>query len=126
MAFYTWHKITNPGTGWFASKTSGWTADSFSGGLEVDFSSVVPAGTKAVRCHVALGGTFSVVNYRPKDDSNISNTPYASSEWSSWIMSSYDGSVQAVLWLSADYKVEFTVHNTATDLYVAYPIEYML
>jgi microcystin-dependent protein len=122
----TWHKIADPPTGWISEKTSGWTSDSFSGGLEVDFSSVVPIGTKAVRVLVNQVGTKSSVYYRKSGDSNISNTPGTSEEWSHFVLGSIDSRVQAVIWLSSDYKAQFAVASTATDLQIAYPIEYMI
>lgn len=127
----TWHKVADPSTGYFASKTAGWTADSFSGGLEVDFSAVVPAGTKAVRVTVvcnhltALGSVF----YRKSGDTNISNTPLASEENSHRLLTSESNgwsSAQAVIWLSSDYKAQFAVVHVDYDLWIAYPTEYLL
>ena len=122
----TWHKITDPPTGTFASKTAGWTADNFSGGLfEVDFSSLVPSGTRAVRASMFMQTTSANAYYRKSGDTNISNTPNASSEWSHRI-SNREGVFIAVLWLSADYKVQFAVADVSQDLYVLHPIEYMI
>lgn len=125
MAFYTWKKFENPSTGWLASKTTGWTADSFSGGLEVDFSSVGPAGTKAIRVQISQSGTVGSIYHRKSGDTNISNTPNTSSEFSHRIMGSADGVAQTVIWLSSDYKAQFAVTNTGTDLYIAYPMDHM-
>ncbi len=125
----TWHKFANPATGWKASKTAGWTADSFSGGLEVTFSEV-PAGTKAVRCVItcAAGTTINALWARKSGDTNISNTPNASNEHSHQILYNTTSSIweQVVLWLSSDYKVQFAVFEVANDVYVAYPLEYLL
>lgn len=126
--FYTWKKIADPPTGWLASKTSGWTADSFSGGLEVDFSSVVPAGTKAVRIFIELINNSSRVFYRKSGDSNISNTPNTSNERSHTL--AFLNSTTAIghlvtLWLSSDYKAQFAAGNANTDLYISYPVEYL-
>jgi len=124
--FYTWKKITDPDTGWLSSKTAGWTADSFSGGLEVDFSSAVPAGTKAVRVMIQQSGTHSNIAYRKSGDTNISNTPIASQEWSHLLLDTSFGRLPgAVIWLSSDYKAQFAVGDVNTDLSIAYPIEYL-
>ena len=121
-----WHKVADPATGWFASKTSGWTADSFSGGLTVDFSTVVPVGTRAVRVYIDAATTLSIVSWRAGSDSNISNTPQASGENAHQLFNSSDGGAVVVVWLSAAYTVDFAVASTGTDLYVSYPSEYLL
>lgn len=124
----TWHKYDNPSTGFIVNKASGWTADSFSGGLEVDFgiAGVLRAGMKAVRVPIKQATTLSRVFYRKSGDTNISNTPNASSEFSHRILFSTESEKVAVIWLSADYKAQFAVTNVNTDLAVYYPIEYML
>lgn len=122
----TWHKVENPGTGWFASKTAGWTADSFSGGLTVDFSSVVPVGTRAVVARLYNAVTSGDVFARKGGDSNISNTPSASSEVSHQEMVQGQHGPPSVFWLSATYTVDIAVTNTGQDIYVAYPREYLL
>jgi len=122
----SWTKIEDPDTGWLSSKTAGWTADSFSGGLEVDFSDVVPAGTKAVRVAIALKTLNGRVWYRKAGDTNISNTPGASEEHSHMALEAASGRTrQVVIWLSSGYKAQFTVASTSQDLYIAYPIEYL-
>jgi len=120
-----WHKIANPPTGWKASKTSWATADNFDQGLEVTFSEV-PAGAKAVRCVYHKGATAGYIYWRKSGDTNISNTPHASNEYSHapFTLELYRGI--AVFWLSSDYKVQFTVANSGTDLYIAYPTEYLI
>jgi hypothetical protein len=131
---YTWRKVTNPGTGWLASKTSWTAADNFDSGWEVNFSGLVPVGTKAVRCFVLIEDTSastSTVFWRKANDSNISNTPNASGEVSHRFSHHYDSShnyygYQMVLWLSDDYKVDFAVSATSVDLYIAYPMEVLL
>jgi hypothetical protein len=127
----TWHKVADPSTGNIASKTSGWTADEFqstgsTSHFEVDFSSVVPAGAKAVRVVVYQATTLSAVYWRKAGDSNISNTPNASNEYSHMILSDQDGTVVAEVWLSSSYKADFSVASANTDLYVCYPTEYLL
>lgn len=125
--FYTWKKIADPATGWLASKTSGWTADSFSGGLEVDFSSVVPAGTKAVRISIDVEAASGTVWWRASGDTNISNTPSASGEYAQGINGTSAGhGMQAVVWLSNDRKVQFAVESTSMDINISYPVEYLL
>jgi len=123
-----WHKIADPATGWLASKTTDWTADSFGGGLTVDFSAVVPVGTKAVRVVVYnTSAATGQVYTRKSGDTNISNTPEASSEFSHMAFGPYAGTrVQVVVWLSSDYKAQFAVTNISMDLYIAYPSEYLL
>jgi hypothetical protein len=126
----TWHKVSNPATGNISSKTSGWTSDSFTGGLTVNFSSVVPTGTKAVRITVTMNaaqctGTY----YRKGSDANISNTPMASGEVShclfvapvaGWML------CQVVVWLSSTYTADFSVDYDTADLYISYPVEYLI
>ena len=123
-----WHKFEDPSTGWFASKVAGWTADQFTpGGLEVDFSLVAPKGTRATRVVIYQATALSDVYYRKSGDTNVSNTPGAASEYSHRILAVNDANmIIAVIWLSADYKAQLTVSNVNTDLYIAFPIEYML
>ena len=122
-----WQKIANPPIGWLAVKTDGWTADQFDpGGLEVDFSNHVPIGTKAVRIRLAQTGTQSGVFYRKSGDGNISNTPQAGYEYSHGLMYDEDDTAQVVVWLSSDYKVEFSVNDILTNLYVSTPVEYLI
>ena len=126
----TWHKITNPGTGYFAEDNSP-DADSFSGGLRVDFSTLVPVGTKAVRVTVRLRDTGSApaLYYRKDGDANISNTPHASQEYSHAIIEMTAETTmksQVVLWLSSAYKVQFASRYNTGDIHIAYPIEYLL
>jgi len=125
-AMPVWHKIADPAIGWLASKTTGWTADSFSGGLEVDFSAVVPVGTKAVRVFIRNSTDTGTIYYRKWGDPNISNTPEASGEESHGLARVGAGYYfVAVLWLSSDYKVQIAVTNTAQDIYIAYPVEWL-
>lgn len=125
----TWHKVADPSTGWFDSKTSGWTADSFStgaSGMDVDFSPVIFAGTRCVRVWVAQAGTQSAVYSRPSGDTRISTDPDNSGEYSHSILNAEDDGILAEIWLSTDYRAQFSVNNTGTDLYVAYPRDYQL
>ena len=121
----TWHKFADPATGWKASKTTWATPDSFSDGLEVTFSEV-PAGAKAVRVLIYQSTTFSNVYYRKSGDANISNTPNATLEVSHQVGTESDRAALTPIWLSADYKAQFTVVNVLTDLYIAYPVEYLI
>ncbi len=120
----SWHKFSDPPTGRKATKATWATADDFGQGLEVTFSEV-PAGAKAVRSLVEQATTPSWVYWRKSGDTNIANSP-ADSEYSHALMKAEDGVVLAVLWLSSDYKVQFTITNTSTDLYVGYPTEYLI
>lgn len=119
----TWYKVEKPSVGWKASKTVWATADNFDAGLEVTFSGV-PAGAKAVRCIVYITGYAGY--WRKSGDANISNTPGASIERSHCFSVTGAGGYQVELWLSSDYKVQLTVTNTAADLHVAYPVEYLI
>ncbi len=120
-----WHKFVNPGTGSLVSKAAGWTGDQFTpGGLEVTFASA-PIGSIGVRCSIIIGGTKSRTFYRKKNDSNISNTPNGSDELSHIIIDATDNSSQVVLWMDEDKKIQIAVVNTATDIFVGYPVEYL-
>lgn len=122
-----WNKIADPPTGWLATQVAGWTADQFTpGGMEVDFSALVPAGTKAVRVMVSKFASIGVVYYRKSGDTNISNTPHASLEYSHRILMTADYANLVELWLSSDYKVQFAVTSINIDLYIPYPSEYMV
>jgi hypothetical protein len=120
----TWHLIADPGTDWFASKTSGWTGDSFSGGLEIDFSAVVPAGTKAVEVVFYQSTSGGITYWRKSGDANISNTPHASNEKSHIIARSESTAyyAKAILWLSDDYKVQIAVQDAGQDVYFSSPV----
>ena len=128
----SWDKITNPGTGWLASKTTAWTTDQFvPGGLTVDFSSTVPVGTRAV-CITAFAYMTTVnIFWRAGGDTNISNTPEASNEKSARL---FYGSglpslmIPVVVWLSATYTVDFAMiwASGNDDFYISYPIAYLL
>ncbi len=121
----TWHKVADPPTGWMGSKTSGWTVDSFSGGYSVDFTGTVPVGTQAVRVVCLVNGTGSIA-WRKGGDTNVANTPFASGENSNSGNGSGADRCSLVLWLAADNTVQFAVSADTVDLYVSYPIEYML
>lgn len=131
-----WLKVADPATGWLASKTSPWTADRFcSPGegdtpvFQVDFSSVVPADTRIARAACYKAGIVGYAVWcRKAGDTNISNTPNASAEHSHLI--TYENHLDIhghyILWLSADYKVQFAVQHASVDFYVAYPESYVL
>ena len=123
-----WHKVQDPAVDWLDSMVVGWTADRFTlatGGFEVDFSTCVPAGTKAVRVAIYKSGTRDSVYARKEGDTNIFNTPVASQEYSHIIIPGDDVGGLIVLWLSDDYKVEIAVANALTDVQVAYPGDYL-
>lgn len=118
-----WQKVSDPTVGWFAEKTAGWTADRFTsatGGLEVDFDSLVPDNALAVMVSIEQDGTRSGVYTRRAGDTNISNTPIASNEYSTRLAASTHSPYRTIIWLSADYKAEFAVSNTSTDLHISY------
>jgi hypothetical protein len=141
LAVYTWHKVTDPGTGWFASKTSGWQANSFAGGLTVDFSSTVTEGTKAIKVvavltTVSTGGVDSTTAYwRKYGDTNIADNPYTTQEFSHILVATQNEkrgendwvgvrqAVQAIVYLDDDYKAQFAIgENTYGALYISYPM----
>jgi len=126
--FGGWFAIEDPPTGFIASKTSGWVADQFTpDGLTIDFSSVVPTGTRAVRVYLELAAAASVVWYRKYNDANISNTPWASSETSHRLVMGLSGAAsQVVLWLDIDCKTQLAVYSTDQDLYISYPDSYLV
>ena len=120
-----WHKFDDPTVGSKASKAAGWTADQFTpGGLEVTFSEM-PLGCLAGRITVRSAGTHSNTYYRKSGDANISNTPNASTEDSHMLLQADARMKPCVIWLSSDLKAQFAVASIDTDLYIAYPIEYM-
>ena len=131
-----WHKIEDPAVQWLASKTSGWTANSFSTGasaLTVDFSSVVPSGTKAVlvTCGLYTSSAYPTAYWRKNGDTNISTAPSGSSE-TSHIVGRAEATTNATVYrqvqvdLSTDYKVQFAVSHADMDVYLSYPIKYMI
>jgi len=128
----TWHRVEDPSTGWLATKSSGWTGDRLStatGGMAVDFSAVVPVGTRAVAgmVYVVNSATANYSFYRPWGDTNISNTPSASGENANYLVPSVvPGSYTGPLWLSTDYRIEIAVVYTDADVFVSYPREYLL
>ena len=121
----TWHRVTDPPTGWKTSKAAWATVDSFSAGLEATFSEV-PAGTKAVWCYLRMTTFANDVYYRASGDTNVSNTPHASSEYAWRIMSPNDQIYNGLLWVNSDLKIQLTVVNNTQDIYVAYPVGYLL
>ncbi len=122
-----WYKVPNPAGGWFDSKTT-FTADRFleaDGGFEVDFSTLVasgvlPVGTRIVRVLVNIGSTDAWVYCRPAgDDTYATNTPHANSEYHAWVAKG--GPHYAEIILNDEYKCEFAVANSGSDVYVSYP-----
>ena len=126
-----WHKFSDPATGSKSSKTSAWNVDTFSGGIEITFSEA-PIGSIAVRDLSQLIGEAAgdSIFYRKSGDSNISNTPHASVEFSHRMFYTIIGvnevdSKLAVYYLSDDLKVQFASRNATGDFYIYYPIEYL-
>ena len=124
-----WYKVPNPTAGYAFQKTSGWTADRFtaaSGGMELDFSAIVPAGTKMVRVDIHHTTPQSDLYSRPAgDDTFCSNTPIANTEYfariSNLASGDVDGGVRVDLWLNDSLVAEIAVENTGDDVYVSYP-----
>jgi hypothetical protein len=123
---YSWHKVVNPSTDYFYQKTSGWTANAW---VTVDFSSIVTAGTKAIRCFILIFDNSDCETYSRKyGDTNVSSTPSASKEYSHIIIRqtssvAYVLSAVVDIWLSSDYKADFAKSVSGNQwLKIAYPI----
>lgn len=124
-----WYMITNPSTGWCYSKISGWTANNFTtGSFVIDFSSVVPTGTKRVKIVLYIGVTSSDVWARAYEDSNFSNTPgTAPYEFTCLIGSTIGIPFQTELPVDPTTgKTQITVANTGTHVYFSDVIGYLL
>jgi hypothetical protein len=122
-----WHLVSDPGTGWFDTKTSWTGSNNFSShGWTVDFSSVVPKGTKAIKCVVAIGGTVTAWYWRKYNDTNISNTPDTDNEYSHRVRINTAREIQFEFWLDNNGKIEITGSGTSGDLYISYPFAYLL
>ena len=126
-----WHKISDPTTGWKATKTTGWTADQFTpGGLEVTFSTL-PIGSLAADIMMDFLDTiqYGIAAWRKSGDANISNTPVASTESSHQVLyiEAANGHLrdQIIVWLSSGLKTEFATRFNTGDLNVSYPISYL-
>ena len=125
----TWHKVDDPTAGTFASKTSGWTADRFtsaSGGFELDFSAVVPVGTKAVIVTIRHVSDNASIYTRPAgDDTYSANTPIASSEdFTRLFYAPSSGAAhigEYILQLNNSRVAEIATASTSSDVYVSYP-----
>jgi len=118
-----WHKFDDPATGTKASKLWAANWDDFSAGLSVTFSEA-PIGSLAVRCSITKDAT-TIVYYRKSGDSNISNTPQASQEYSHRIGSGGTDTKLLVFWLSSGRAVQITISSGAITIYVPYPIGYL-
>ncbi len=120
-----WHKISNPPVGHIANKVAGWTADQFTpNGLEVTYSAL-PLGAIANRSLVFQTTIPSDIFFRKSGDSNISNTPNGTQEYSHLLVDATFTRLICNIWMSDDKKAQFAVTNTATDLYISYPSEYL-
>ena len=119
-----WHKFVDPATGFTITKTSGWSADSFTGGLEATFS-VSPIGSLAVWIVAAQASTLNNVWWRKSGDSNISNTPSTTLETSHQIFTGTYDFANVIVWMSTDLKTQFAVGNTGVDLSIAAPMQYL-
>ena len=120
-----WHQIAAPTAAWLASKTTWATADSFTAGLEVDFSSYVPAGTTMIMCVVKLLTANGIVCVRPADDDTYcKNTPIANGENFSRIQYIAGDTGQVIVPLNEDLVCQFTVQLVTQDLYVSRPTHY--
>lgn len=119
-----WHKVSDPTVDWKASKTAGWTADSFSAGLSVTFSTL-PIGTLAGKIGLKQFTVFGAIYWRKNGDGNISNTPNASLEYSHQVIGIDDSQVIADIWVDSGKIAQFAVTHVDIDLYVSYPMAYM-
>ena len=124
-----WRYIGNTTSGWFATNGSGvwdgpgWDNDSWV--WTVDFSNVVPHGTKAVMCSVMGSSQESRTLYsrRSGDDSVPAN------HYNLSVIRTCDDTQtvqnQTVLWLSDDLKVDFRLSlGGEFYAYVSYPLAY--
>jgi hypothetical protein len=122
---YQWQKIDDPPQGYFTQKTASWTADRFSaatGGMEVDLSSVRPAGTIRVICYMQTGTATAYVYARAKGDTNISNTPVADGELSCCVGRFPTGAGWPVeIPIDSDGKAEIAVSDINIDVYLSPP-----
>lgn len=114
----SWRRVTNPPTGYMYTKTSGWTADTW---VTVDVSAYVTAGTKAIKVIINVSTTSGKIFTRPYNDTNISSTPQASSEWSCIVARIADTYQEATIDLSSDYKFDIAVENVNSDVNISYP-----
>lgn len=124
----SWYLIS-PGAGWMDQKTT-FTADRFteaSGGMELDFSPYIQAGTKAVLCAIQ-GATdpSSGCAVRPKGDTTYSsNTPFADSYFHTYIYNGPAGSNAWYTWawifLDDSGKAELAVDSATLDISVSKP-----
>ncbi len=124
-----WHYIDDPPTGSIVKKIDGWTADSFSGGLLITYTTI-PIGTVAVNQMVAYqyASSGGLLYWRKNGDANISNTPIASEEDSHSIratVTSLFGRSLAIVWVSSDLKVQFAVRYTTGTVWIFYPAGYL-
>jgi hypothetical protein len=124
---YNWYKVVNPSTGYFKEKTDAWNTDNFTTGWTVDFSTVVTAGTIAVKCAIYLdcAGAGQNIYARKYGDTNISNTPNASAEYSSKIFYCDAKNIVLIitLWLDSSYRCQIAADRNDPNVYISYPIE---
>lgn len=131
-----WHHVPNPSLNWIASKAAGWTADSFSGGLSIDFAALDPnyqPGARKARLFVYISsGSVASPYARANGDANISNTPNATKEYANQLFSDppANGAAinyghQVVIPLSVAGVAQIAVTDVNNDLFVSYPMEYL-
>ena len=135
---YRWYSVADPITNWAFTKSSGWTADSFSGGLTCNFTGKVTPGTKAIKCTVMMipksGGKYTTfLFWRKNGDPAISNTPYASKEFANMVGNAFNESAyqywenevwihRVEIWLDDNYTAQFAVTQPYVTLYVSNPV----
>jgi hypothetical protein len=118
-----WFDVVNPAVGWFASLSTGWSADTW---RTIDFSAVVTAGTKKVKVAAYFTQSAGYLWFNRKyADSNISNTPNAATEYAKIIgMAASGTNYQADVWeleLDANYKTDIACGTASAVLYLSYP-----
>ena len=113
-------KIPDPPTGHKSDLTSGWTSDDFNNSHEITFSEVA-VGSLWVVCSLSQFTTSTDVYARASGDSNISNTPHASEEYSQRIADNSTDVIVVTLQLNSEKKTQLTVLDTGTDIYLEYP-----
>ncbi len=121
-----WRKIEDPTTGFWVQITTWTAADDFDQGEDQDFSAETPLGSLAVMVPITPKTTTGNIFQRRKGDTNVSNTPNASSEFHSRVTNGIGGAnTHAVLWLGDDGIVELTPNGLTIDLDILPPFCYL-
>ncbi len=126
-SFGVLHPYEHPVHDWFDTKTSGWVANSFSGGMQLDFSSLKREGMRAVVVYILKAVGAGVVWAMIDDEKHVDDNPSSGSEHAHRIMEGPQTlGLQTTLLLSKDYKCKIAVSSVSIDIHVAYPKGYYL